>query len=45
MFEATGQREFDFPAAVQIRNFHCLVTWLGQSAFNTAQSVFIALNF
>ena len=37
--EATSQREFDPPAAVQIRNFHCLMTWLGQSPFNSAQSV------
>jgi hypothetical protein len=39
MFEATSQQGFDFPAAVQIRNFHSLVTWLGQSPFNSAQSV------
>jgi hypothetical protein len=38
-FEATGQRQFDSCAAAQIRNFHCLVTWLGQSPFNSAQSV------
>jgi len=39
MFEATGQQEFDFPVAVQVRNFHSLATWLGQSPFNSAQSI------
>jgi hypothetical protein len=39
MFEATGQQEFDVPAAVEVRNFHSLVTWLGQSPFNSAQSI------
>jgi hypothetical protein len=27
--KATGQRQFDPPHAVKIRNFHSLVTWLG----------------
>jgi hypothetical protein len=39
MFEATGQQEFDFPVAVQVGIFHSLVTWPGQSPFNSAQSV------
>jgi hypothetical protein len=37
--KATGQQEFDTLKVAEIGHFHSLVTWLGQSPFNSAQSV------